>query len=49
MLAVGGIVGSLSAAYFTENLHPKYTFGVCAFTGLFLAISGWFITPEVDH
>ena len=48
MLSIGGIFGSIMAAYFTENLNPNYAFLVNSFFGLFVALSALTISNQVD-
>jgi len=38
-MAIGGIVGSLMAAYLTEYFNPHFSFGVCSLIGLFIAVN----------
>jgi len=47
-MAVGGIVGSLCASFFSEYLHPSYAFFVCSLTGLMLAFAGMQISTDAD-
>jgi uncharacterized membrane protein YfcA len=48
-LGIGGVVGSILSAYFTEFLKPEHTFLACSFFSLLLVIAGYYINPSVDH
>ena len=48
---VGGIIGSFASGILTQYYHPKYSFLLYSFMGLFVSISGLYLTPEseLDH
>ena len=48
-LAIGGIVGSISAGYLTQYLNPHISFVVCGLLGLTISILGWLMNKSVDH
>ena len=47
-LAVGGIVGSISAGYLTQYLNPHISFVVCGLLGLSISVLGWLMNKSVD-
>lgn len=49
LLSIGGILGSLLAAFFTEFLKPRHTFFLCSLFGLAIAYAGWHISPNVEE
>jgi hypothetical protein len=48
LLSIGGICGSICAAYFTEYLKPSHTFLACSFFSLTIVIAGYNINPDVE-
>ena len=49
MLAIGGIIGSIRAAFLTENYHPNASFGVSAFIGIFLVFNAVRLDAGVEQ
>lgn len=48
LLSIGGILGSICSAFFTEYLTPQHTFLVCSIPSLLIVVAGYFINPEVE-
>lgn len=48
-LAIGGIVGSLMAAYLTEYMNPHISFFICACIGLLIVVFGMGMNKSVDN
>jgi len=48
LLSIGGILGSVCSAYFTEYLTPSHTFLVCSALSLIIVIAGYYINPAVE-
>jgi hypothetical protein len=48
MLAIGGIFGSICAAFFTQYLTPNKAFLLNSLFGVLIAIAGSRIKKEVD-
>lgn len=49
LLSIGGIMGSLFAAFFTEYLTPRYTFFLCSLFGIAIAYVGWSINDDAEE
>lgn len=49
LLSIGGIIGSIVSAFFTEYLTPAHTFALCAVFSLVIVYSGYHINPEVEN
>jgi len=49
MLSLGGIIGALFAAFFTEWLKPRHTFFVCSLFGLFISYAASGISNSIDQ
>ncbi|CDW84495.1 UNKNOWN [Stylonychia lemnae] len=48
-LAIGGMVGSLSAGYLTEYLDPHRSFLLCGLLGLLISFLGLRLNKEIDQ
>jgi MFS-type transporter involved in bile tolerance (Atg22 family) len=49
LLSIGGILGSVCSAYFTEYLTPQHTFLVCSILSLVIVVAGYFINPAIER
>jgi uncharacterized membrane protein YfcA len=45
LLSIGGIIGSLCSAFFTEYLSPTDTFLVFGIASLVIVVAGYYINP----
>ena len=48
LLAIGGILGAICSAFFTEYLQPFHTFLACSFFSMLIVVAGYYINPEVE-
>jgi MFS-type transporter involved in bile tolerance (Atg22 family) len=46
---VGGILGCIIGGVMTENFHPRYSFLLYSFFGLFVAFNGLYLTKESEE
>jgi len=49
VLSIGGIIGSVAAAFITEYSIPQYCFGGAAFCVVIQVILSIYLNPEVEH
>ena len=45
---MGGIIGALLAAFLTEYMSPRISFGICSFMGLLIASLGMRMNKSVE-
>jgi MFS family permease len=48
-MSIGGIIGSLMAAFLTMYYDPRYAYLICAFIGISVAISATRISNRLDN
>lgn len=46
---MGGITGSLFAAYLTEHVNPHFSFTLCSFCGISIVISSYFLNKRLEE
>ena len=49
MMAVGGLIGSVSAAFMTQNFEPHYCFMIQAFESLVFVILASRLSTDVEQ
>ena len=48
LVAIGGILGSILSAFFTEYLTPNYSFMLCLILSLGITFAGFFIDKTIE-
>jgi hypothetical protein len=49
VFSIGGIIGSLCSAYFTEYLKPTHAFLAYGILSLFIVVGGFNINPQIEE
>jgi hypothetical protein len=45
---IGGVIGSLTSAVFTQYFHPKWCILIYSILGFFITYTGLILNPEID-
>lgn len=49
VFSIGGIIGSLCSAYFTEYLKPTHAFLAYGILSIFIVVGGFNINPQIEE